>query len=91
MKNRSLSPNLRGAVLVCLNLLMGSTRPLRYACLAGCLSVVRRPCHCSCFAPSFHRLPSTQAARLECLEPHVPALFSMLEGVPSRLKLLLAR
>lgn len=34
---------------------------------------------------------STQAARLECLEPRATALLSMLEGVPARLKLLLTR
>ncbi|CAB1115581.1 unnamed protein product [Ectocarpus sp. CCAP 1310/34] len=32
-----------------------------------------------------------QSARLRCLEHRVPAALSMLEGVPSRLKLLLAR
>lgn len=33
----------------------------------------------------------TQASRLACVEPLVPGLLSMLEGVPSRLKLLLTR
>ncbi len=52
------------------------------------------PFFLSLFFPPLPPLPFalyTQAAQLACLEPLVPGLLSMLEGVPSRLKLLLTR
>lgn len=54
---------------------------------------LHRLCHCSGsrLCSPFPISPSPQAARLVCLERRVPALLSMLEGVPSRLKLLLTR